>query len=89
MKSQINKRPQKFKFLKTQINIRTPNWSAAGENFEIYTVFKGKNVMVFKVISAPLQFGENQETNKRPPKFLDSQKLKLISAPQIGQNLGP
>ena len=64
-------------------------WSAAGENFEICTVFKGKNVMFFKVISAPLQFGENQEINKRPPNFLDSQKLKLISAPQIGQNLGP
>ena len=50
-------------------NKRTPNWSAAGEIFEICTVFKGKNVMLFKVISAPLQFGENQDINKRPQNF--------------------
>ena len=37
--------------------------------------------MFLKVISAPLQFEENQDINKRPPEFLDSQKLKLISPP--------
>ena len=43
--------------------------------------------MFFKVISAPLQFGENQEINKRPPNFLDSQKLKLTSAPKLAKIL--
>ena len=32
-------------------------WSAVGEFFEICTIFKGKNAVLFKVISTPLHFG--------------------------------